>query len=128
MADVKKKILIIEDDNFLARMLSKTIEAEGYEVMLAGTGEEGWRKVSTETDIALVLLDVMLPDLDGFEILARLRRHELTKTIPVIIVSNLGQPEDQARGRSLGASDYIIKSNVGLDEVMARVKKILPTA
>lgn len=123
-----KKILIIEDDYFLARMLTKTIEAEGYEVVMAGTGEEGWRKVSTENGIQLVLLDVMLPDLDGFEILKRIRQHESTKNIPVVIVSNLGQPEDRERGKALGANDYIIKSNVSLDEVVSHIKKFLPAA
>ena len=123
----EKKILIVEDDNFLARMLSKTIEAEGYEVIMAGTGEEGWRKASTESGIQLILLDIMLPDLDGFEVLKRIRQHEPTKTTPVIIVSNLGQPEDHERGKALGANDYIIKSNASLDEVVARVKKFLPT-
>lgn len=122
-----KKILIVEDDNFLVRMLSKTIEAEGYEVVMAGTGEEGWRKASSDTAIRLILLDIMLPDLDGFEVLKRIRQYEPTKNTPVIIVSNLGQPEDQERGKALGATDYIIKSNVSLDEVAARVKKFLPT-
>ena len=123
-----KKILIVEDDDFLARMLSKTIEAEGYEVVMAGTGEEGWRKASTENGIQLVLLDIMLTDLDGFEVLKRIRQHEPTKNTPVIIVSNLGQPEDQERGKALGANDYIIKSNVSLDEVVSHVKKFLPAA
>ena len=121
-----KKILIVEDDDFLTRMLSKTIEAEGYEAVMAGTGEEGWRKASTENGIQLILLDVMLPDLDGFEVLKRIRRYEPTKNTPVIIVSNLGQPEDQERGKALGANDYIIKSNVSLDEVVSHVKKFLP--
>lgn len=120
-----KKILIVEDDSFLAKMLSRTIEDLQYSVALAGTGEEGWRKVA-EPGVMLVLLDIMLPDLDGFEVLKRIKENPATKNIPVIIVSNLGQPQDEKRGYDLGASDYIIKSNISLDEVAARVKKLLP--
>lgn len=119
-----KKILIVEDDKFLAKMLSKVLESSNYEVVFATNGKEGLLKAAN-SDIDLILLDIMLPDIDGFDILESLKRDDKTKKIPVIILSNLGQPEDVSRGRQLGARDYLVKSDLSLDEVVKKIKKNL---
>ena len=120
-----KKILIVEDDKFLAKMLSRMLESHNYETLHAGTGKEGLVKASGG-GINLILLDVMLPDIDGFDLLETIKGNESTKKIPVIIMSNLGQPEDIQQGRALGAKDYLVKSDLSLDDVVDKVRKYLP--
>ena len=127
MAGQSKKILIIEDDKFLAKMISRTLESHNYEIILAGSGKEGLVKASG-SDVDLILLDIMLPDIDGFDLLETIKGDEKTKKIPVVIISNLGQPEDIQRGRTLGAKDYLVKSDLSLDEVVKKVQKYLPPA
>jgi DNA-binding response OmpR family regulator len=124
MDNASKKILIVEDDKFLAKMMSKAMEGEGYEVILASNGKEGLIK-SSAGGINLILLDLMLPDLDGFDLLRTIKSNEATKSIPVIIMSNLGQAEDMAQAKKMGASDYLIKSDMALDEVVKKVKNYL---
>lgn len=125
MSGKSKKVLIIEDDKFLAKMLARTLESHNYEIVLAINGKEGLVKVSGG-DINLILLDIMLPDIDGFDLLETIKGNKKTKKIPVIIISNLGQPEDIQQGRSLGAKDYLVKSDLSLDEVVDKVRKYLP--
>ncbi|RJR31592.1 response regulator [Candidatus Parcubacteria bacterium] len=119
------KILIVEDDQFLAKMLSKTLESHGYDIVLANNGREGLLKVSTEKP-KLVLLDIILPDIDGFDILETIRKDAQTKKIPVIIMSNLGQQEDIRQGKTLGAQDYLVKSEIKLDQVVDKIRKYIP--
>ena len=123
----KQKILLVEDDKFLGKMLAKMLESHNYEVVLAGNGREGLLKASNSNP-NLILLDIMLPDIDGFDVLETIRQDEKIKKIPVIIISNLGQPEDMQQGKSLGAKDYLVKSDMSLDEVVAKVRKYLPPA
>lgn len=125
MTESNKKILIIEDDKFLAKMLSRMLEANNYSVALASTGKEGLTKAASENP-GLILLDIMLPDIDGFDVLKSLKGDEKTKKIPVVILSNLGQAEDIEQGRKLGADDYLVKSDLSLDEVVAKVRKYWP--
>jgi len=125
MANKNKKILIIEDDKFLAKMLGRMLESHNYEIIMASNGKEGLIK-SSDNDIDLILLDIMLPDIDGFDLLETIKGNDKTRKIPVIIVSNLGQPEDMQQGRRLGAIDYLVKSNLSLDEVVAKIRKYLP--
>ncbi|MBU1164645.1 MAG: response regulator [Patescibacteria group bacterium] len=120
-----KKILIIEDDKFLAKMLTKMLESHGYEIVVASSGREGLLKASTE-EPKLVLLDIILPDIDGFDILETIKTDDKTKKTPVIILSNLGQQEDIQQGKNLGAQDYLVKSEIKLDQVVDKVRKYLP--
>ena len=117
-------LLIIEDDVFLAKMMARMLEAEGIECTLAGNGREGLRR-ATSLRPRLIILDIILPDLDGFAVLSKLKANAATKRIPVLIVSNLGQEEDIQQGLSLGAQDYIVKSDLSLDDVVAKVKQHL---
>lgn len=117
-------ILIIEDDEFLAKMMARVFEENGLTCELASSGKEGLKK-ATSVNPRLIILDIILPDLDGFSILSKIKSFPATKRIPVIIISNLGQEEDVQQGLKLGAKDYIVKSDLSIDAVVAKVKKYL---
>ena len=120
----QRSVLIIEDDEFLAKMMSRMLEEDGITCLLAGNGREGLKKAQSGNP-QLIILDIILPDLDGFSILSKLKAGKATQRIPVIIISNLGQEEDVQQGLELGAKDYIVKSDLSLDAVVAKVKKYL---
>lgn len=119
-----KKILVIEDDRFLSRIYSTKLAREGYEVILATEGNEAMGKLKNcRPD--LILLDLVLPGRSGFEILAEIKGVKELVEIPVIILSNLGQQEDLDRGKKLGAADYLVKVNFGINEVVTKIKQYL---
>jgi len=124
---MEQKILIIEDDRFLRQLISKKIGQEGYDVVEAVDGEEGIKKVETEKP-DLILLDLILPGVDGFEVLSRVKKNSNTKHIPVIILSNLGQKEDVDRGLNLGAEDFLIKAHFTPTEIIIKIRNILIAA
>jgi len=114
----------VEDDKFLSDMYCTKLTASGFLVELAGDGEEGLAKIkATKPD--LVLLDIVLPKKDGFEILREIKNDESLKNIPVVALTNLGQKEEVERGLKLGAADYIIKAHFTPTEVEAKVRAIL---
>jgi len=117
-------ILLVEDDPFLAEIYVTRLEAEQFTVALSRNGEEGLQKIK-ETHPDLVLLDLVLPDRDGFSILEEVKKDEATKAIPVVILSNLGEKQDIARGMSLGAADYIVKAHFTPSEVVAKVTRVI---
>ncbi|OGE85594.1 MAG: hypothetical protein A3J48_04590, partial [Candidatus Doudnabacteria bacterium RIFCSPHIGHO2_02_FULL_46_11] len=119
-------ILLIEDDEMLAAMYQDRLGEEGYKVTVAGDGEEALEKVSVKPD--LVLLDIMLPKLNGFEVLKKLKEGQNTRHIPVIILTNLGSKnanEDRNLALALGATDYLVKSFHLPNEVVDKIKVIL---
>ena len=119
-----KTILIIEDDKFLREMIAKRLQEEGYNVSMAVDGEEGIKKIQGEKP-DLILLDLILPGIDGFEVLERMRKDSELAKIPVVILSNLGQKEEVERGLSLGAVDYLIKAHFTPREIIDKIKKVL---
>lgn len=119
-----QKILIIEDDSFLQGLASSKLEKEGFDVVGAGSSDEA-AKVLDTNDPDLILLDLVLPGTDGFDILKKLREGIKTKTTPVIVFSNLSEDTDVKRAKDLGATDYMVKSNFTLDELSDRIKQIL---
>jgi DNA-binding response OmpR family regulator len=119
---MKKKILIIEDEKILRTLLTQTLSREGFEVKEAVDGEEGLEKAKTEKP-DLILLDLILPTIDGYEVLERLKKDPFTESIPVMIISNLGQDEEIQRGLKLGAVDFLIKAHFTLDEISEKIKK-----
>lgn len=121
---MKKKILVIEDEKTLRLLIVQILTEDGFEVEEATDGEEGIRKVK-ESKPDLILLDLLLPGINGFKVLEEIKKDRFLKLIPVIIFSNLGQTEEIERGLKLGAVDYLIKANFTLDEVVNRVKKVL---
>lgn len=121
---MKKKILIIEDDNFLQGLEASKLSKDGYEVITASNGEEGMEKIN-EHGISLILLDIILPKFDGFEILKKVKEVDILKDIPVIVFSNLSEEKDVKKSKELGAIDFMVKSNFTLDELVEHIDKIL---
>lgn len=119
-----KKILIIEDDRFLLELLSKKLTAAGYKVTGAVDGQEGVDAVGKDLP-DLVLLDLMLPVLDGFEWLRRIRKDEKTAKLNIIVISNLGGADDIAKAKDLGVMEYLVKANFTTDEILTKVKNAL---
>lgn len=117
-----KKILSIEDDSFLLALLSGKLADAGYTVLTASTGVEGLEKAKAEHP-DIILLDVMLPDLGGFEVLQKLKTEPTTQAIPVILLSNLGGRDEIDRGKELGALSYLIKANIVPDELAEMIEK-----
>ncbi len=124
MANDKKKILLVEDDKFLSEMYATKLTESGFEMEAAFDGDEGLAKVDSFKP-NLILLDIVLPKKDGFEILKTIRSNEALKGIFVIALTNLGQKEEVEKGLSLGANDYVIKAHFTPTEVVAKVKKML---
>lgn len=120
-----KRILLVEDDSFISGMYRTKLSALGYEVELAEEGDVAWERLQADPIPDLVLLDIVLPKKDGFEILEGLRKEERTKNLPVILLTNLGQKPDIERGIKLGADDYIIKAHYTPTEVMDKIKKVI---
>lgn len=124
MSEENKLILIVEDDTFLSNIYNKKLTKEGFNIMLAGDGEEGLAMIKKEKP-ALVLLDIILPKLDGFGVLEAKQQDEEIKDIPVIILSNLGQDSDVTRGKELGAKDFVVKSDTTLEGVVEKIRQYL---
>ena len=124
MADKKIKILLIEDDSFLSGMYDTKLKLEGFDVVLAEDGAKGLElAVSQGPDI--ILLDIILPKMDGFTALKHLKENMETKKIPVILMTNLGQKEDVERGIALGAQDYLVKAHFRPSEVVEKIRQYL---
>lgn len=120
----KKYILLVEDDEFLAELYATKLNLEGFEIGLAGDGEKGL-KIIREKNPDLVLLDIVLPKLDGFEILKKMKASKKTKNIPVILLTNLSQKDEVKKGLDLGADDYLIKAHFMPSEVIKKIKQVL---
>lgn len=119
-----KKILIIEDDKFLRKLISQKLIKMGYDVVKAVDGEKGIKSIEEEKP-DLVLLDLILPVVNGFEVLARIKSDPILAKIPVIIISNLGQKEEVEEGLKLGAVDYLIKAHFTLKEITDKIEAVL---
>jgi len=119
-----KNILIVEDDDFFRELIKKKLVSEGFNVFEAPDGEKGVELIN-EKKPDLIILDLLLPNIDGFEVLLKVKANPEVASIPVIILSNLGQPEDIERGIKLGANDFLIKSQFDIDQVMDKIKTIL---
>ena len=119
-----KKILIIEDDQFIRELISQKLLKEGYDVFESVDGETGI-ELSKKEKPDLILLDLILPGIDGFKVLAEIKSEAETKEIPVIILSNLGQKDDIERGVKMGAKDYLIKAHFTPTEIVDKIRAIL---
>lgn len=118
------RVLVVEDDKFLRELITRKLEAENFYVIEAIDGEEGIKKASEEKP-DIVLLDIVLPGIDGFEILKRMKADPGLSKIPVIMLTNLGQRDDVERGIEMGADDYLIKAHFTPSEIIERVKKVM---
>ena len=121
---MNKTILIIEDDEFFRELISKKITSSGFVMLEASDGQKGIDKAK-EMKPNLILLDLLLPNIDGFEVLATLKQDSETSTIPIIILSNLSSKEDIEKGLKLGASDFLIKSQFSSEDIIDKIKKFI---
>ena len=117
-------ILIIEDDKFLRELIAQKLLKENYKISEAVDGEDGIKKIKEEKP-DLILLDLILPGIDGFEVLSKMKEDPQVSSIPVIILSNLGQKEDVEKGLELGAIDYLIKAHFTPGDIIEKIKKVL---
>lgn len=125
MADEKKKVFIVEDDEFLRSLNAKKLEDAGYAVAVAVDGVSAIQMIPQEKP-HLIFLDLLLPgEKNGFDVLQDVKSKAETKDIPVIVFSNLGQAEDIEKAKSLGAADFLVKANFTLDDVVAKIQEVL---
>ncbi|OGY45017.1 MAG: hypothetical protein A3A24_03060 [Candidatus Buchananbacteria bacterium RIFCSPLOWO2_01_FULL_46_12] len=120
----KRHILLVEDDEFLAELYATKLNLEGFEVSLASDGEKGLKLIK-EKNPDLVLLDIIMPKMDGFEVLKQIKADKKTKSIPVILLTNLSQKDEVKKGLELGAVDYLIKAHFMPSEVVKKIKSAL---
>lgn len=118
------KILLVEDDKFLVDIFATRLQDAGYDIITADNGETAIA-LAIEKHPHLILLDIILPQMDGWEVLEKLQKEELTKHIPVILLTNLGHEEDVEKGLKSGAAGYLIKAQYTPTEVVNKVKEAL---
>jgi len=119
-----KTVLLVEDDPFLIDIYTTKLKEAGFLIEVAATGEEALSKVK-EKKPTLMILDIVLPKVDGWEILKRVKAEKNSKDLKVIILSNLGQKEEVEKGMKLGAAKYLIKAHYTPSEVVAEIKQLL---
>ena len=118
-----KKILIIEDESSLQKSLGESLTQEGYKIIAALNGEIGLKMAAKEKP-DLVLLDLILPKINGFDVLKTLKNNPETKSIPVIVLTNLEDMRDIERVLELGATTYLVKANYSLEEITYKIKQL----
>lgn len=121
-----KKILVVEDDNYLANAYRVKLTKAGFEIKNAFDGNEALETLQIYTP-DLILLDIVMPKKDGFATLEEIKKNEQLKNIPVILASNLGQKEDMDRGLKLGAIDFFVKTDFSLNNLIEKINSILNT-
>lgn len=119
-----KRILLVEDEPLLGNLLKQRLEKDGIEVTLARDGEEALARLR-DSKPDLILLDIILPKISGFELMETLQADPQFERAPVIVISNLGQESDVARGAALGAIEYFVKAKVSIEELVEHVKTFL---
>jgi len=124
--DRARRVLLAEDDRFLRRAAEVRLRRHGLEVLTAADGEEALRVARAEP-LDLVLLDVVMPKLQGFDVLKALKQDDATAHIPVIVLSNLGQERDVAQAMALGALAFLVKAHLSLQDLVDRVDVALGT-
>src|SRR5437870_2900511 len=118
-----KKVLVVEDDSFISTLITTEIQKSGYEVQSAHDGPHALLSAREEKP-DLILLDLLMPEMDGFQVLEKLKADTVTASIPVIVLSNFGQPEDIKRATDAGAADFLVKVNFTPTEIIEKVNAI----
>jgi DNA-binding response OmpR family regulator len=124
MPDGKLKVLLVEDDPMIVDMYKLRFEEEGYAVLITEKGSEAIDLAGTEKP-DIILLDIILPEIDGFGILQALKSEMSTKDIPILLLTNLGQESDKEKGINMGATDYFIKSRHTPTDVIQKIQQII---
>ena len=124
MKKTTARILLVEDDRILRRAVQTTLRRHGFNVVAADDGEKALRLAKSEAP-ELVLLDLIIPKVQGFEVLRRLKQDPKTASVPVVVLSNLSQESDVKHAMDLGAVDYLVKANLSLDQLVKKVRQLL---
>jgi len=124
MTKDKKKILVVEDDPMISSMYKTKFEVDGFEVFTADNGATGLELAKKEKP-DIVMLDIILPQLDGFSVLEQIKQDKATKSIPVIMLTNLSTDEDKKKGEKMGALDYLVKASLTPGQISEKIKQIL---
>lgn len=119
---ITKKILVVEDDKYLADVFLTKLSKAGFDVIQAFNGEDAVT-LTKKYHPDLILLDIIMPKKDGFDVLREIKEDDEIKDIPVVIMSNLGQEDDVVMGKKLKAVDYLIKTNISLSDVVKKIKQ-----
>ncbi len=119
-----KKILVVEDDTFLRQLIAAKMEADGFDIFVAVDAEAAFKYLE-QSKPEIILLDLMLPGLDGFQILEQIKKDPRNKDTPVVILSNLSQKEDVDRAMLLGAKDFWVKAYLTLDDIVEKIDAII---
>lgn len=120
----KKKILVVEDDGMISSIYEAKFKADGFEVLIAVDGVKGLELAKKEKP-DLIMLDVILPGLDGFSVLEEIKKDKTTRSIPVIMLTNLGTEDDKIKGQKMGALDYLVKASLTPGQIGDKVKEAL---
>jgi CheY-like chemotaxis protein len=121
-----KKILIVEDEELMIDILQRKLTKEGYEISVARDGEEGLKVMKEmEPKPDLILLDIVMPKMGGFEVMEEMKKDPELEKIPVIVISNSGQPVELDKAKKLGAKDWLIKTEFDPKEVLEKIKKLI---
>lgn len=120
-----KTVFIVEDDAFLQGLEATKLKKEGYNILTAANGNEAFKIIDSKVNVDLILLDLMLPEVDGFTILKRVREQSAIPKVPVVVFSNLSEEKDIEKAKKLGISEFLIKSNFNLDELTEKVKELI---
>src|SRR5688572_15312220 len=121
------KILIVEDDQFLILAYRKKLGISGHDVDVAHDGEEALVILQTDRP-DIILLDLLMPNMDGFELLAKIKQAEGLKDIPIIVASNLSDSDYVERAKALGAADYVVKSDLTMEDLLSKIQTTLGTS
>ena len=124
MPEGAAKILIIEDDRYISKMYQLKLSLDGFDVQVADNGRIGVDKAK-EFQPDIVLTDILMPEMDGFDVIAALKNDENLKTVPILIMSNLGQEDHIKKGLDMGATGYIVKSQYTPSKVVEKIKETL---
>lgn len=119
-----KSILLVEDDPFLIDVYATKLRKENFEIEVAKTGKEALKKLEKQK-FSIVILDIVLPNIDGWTILRKMKKNPALKDLKVIVLSNLGQKEEVEKGLKLGADRYLIKAHFTPGQVVEKIKKTL---
>lgn len=122
--DGRGLVLVVEDDAFLRKLLVNKLKKDGFEVAETTSGKEALEFLKTKMPI-IVLLDLVMPGVDGFQVLEEMRKNPQTKDTPVIVLSNLGEPEQMERTKRLGVDEYLVKAHFFLDEIQDKIDKVI---
>ncbi|MDE2019437.1 MAG: response regulator [Patescibacteria group bacterium] len=125
MADEAKKVMLVEDDRFLSSLIKARLEKDGFSVEQAFDGEQAIELLQNQERPNLVILDLIMPKTNGFEVLKTVSMTPGLEQVPVIIVSNLAQDSDIEKARQLGAKEYFVKVKISIDDLVDKIKSLV---